>query len=192
MIRSLFPRVAPLYPIIPIQLLPVVVHQPQWLLLYVGPLVLVAYLAGFLKKTRKRNCPRPPPASPQAASALPNRRAKCKTIDVVSDGDCDGESDGGTSLPPPTELASDDYESLKAMADADNQVCASHFPLIFIIFSSQLRLRSPNPGRSVLPTYASCSTARRTTSIQSPGSVWMVTGARFASQTLLSRKLHVS
>lgn len=128
----------------------------------------------------------------KAASALPNRRAKCKTIDVVSDGDCDGESDGGTSLPPPTELASDDYESLKAMADADNQVCASHFPLIFIIFSSQLRLRSPNPGRSVLPTYASCSTMRRTTSIQSPGSVWMVTGARFASQTLLSRNLHVS
>ena len=65
----------------------------------------------------------------KAASTLVNHRAICKTINVVSDDDCNGESDGGTLSPPPTELASDDYESLKAMADADNQVHAVTPPL---------------------------------------------------------------
>ena len=114
----------------------------------------------------------------KAASTLVNRRATRKTINVVSDDDSDGESDGGTSSPPPTELASDDYESLKAMADADNQV-RSVTPQLSDIYSSNLRLQTPNPGRSVPLTYAFCSTARRHTSIQSLESVWMVTGAMF-------------
>ena len=65
----------------------------------------------------------------KAASTLFNPRATRNTINVVSDDDCDSESDGGTPSPPPTELASDDYESLKAMADADNQVRAVMSPL---------------------------------------------------------------
>ena len=65
----------------------------------------------------------------KAASTLVNRRATRKTINVVSDDDSDGESDGGTSSPPPMELTSDDYESLKAMADADNQVRVVMSPL---------------------------------------------------------------
>ena len=63
-------------------------------------------------------------AKRKAANMLINPQATRRTINVVSDDDCDGESDSGTPSPPPTELASDNYESLKAMADADNQVRA--------------------------------------------------------------------
>ena len=48
---------------------------------------------------------------------------------MVSDDDYNSESDGGTLSPPPTEVASDDYESLNAMADANNQVHAVMSPL---------------------------------------------------------------
>jgi hypothetical protein len=80
----------------------------------------------------------------KAASTLLNRRATCKTINVVSDDDCDGDSDGGTPSPPPTELASDDYESLKAMADADNQVCTPQPPLS-LTFSSKFQAAITKP-----------------------------------------------
>jgi hypothetical protein len=100
----------------------------------------------------------------KAASTLPNHRATRKVIDVVSD----GESDDGTLSRPPTELALDDYKSLKAMADADHQVCAHSLP--FPQLSHLIpRLQSPNLGRLVPLMYASCSTTRRNTSIQSPG-----------------------
>lgn len=58
----------------------------------------------------------------KAISALPDHRARKAAINVVSDDDSDDDSDGGSPSPPPTEPVLDDYESLKAMADANNQV----------------------------------------------------------------------
>src|ERR1700677_1750857 len=63
----------------------------------------------------------------KAGNDLPDDRATHKkVITVVSDdaGNDSGDdaSDSGTLSPPPTEPASDDYEALRAMADADNQV----------------------------------------------------------------------
>lgn len=70
----------------------------------------------------------------KAISALPDRRAHKKVIDVVSNDDGENDSDGGTPSPPPTEPASDDYESLQAMADTDNQVCSlPNFTIAFLI-----------------------------------------------------------
>ncbi|KAF8256704.1 hypothetical protein EI94DRAFT_1710414 [Lactarius quietus] len=61
----------------------------------------------------------------KVTSSVSNRPTKRKTINLVSDGNSDGDSDCGSPSPPPTELASDDYESLKAMADADNQAATT-------------------------------------------------------------------
>ena len=113
-------------------------------------------------------------ASTLHRTTLPNHRATHKVVDVVSDGD----SDDGTPSHPPTELASDDYESLQAMADADHQVCV--YSLSFPPRSHlNPRLQPPKPGRLVLLMYASFSTARRNISIRSLGRLWMVTGAKF-------------
>jgi hypothetical protein len=62
----------------------------------------------------------------KATSTLVNQCATHKIVNVVSDNDISGDSDSGsrTPLPLPTELVSDDYKALKAMADADNEVCA--------------------------------------------------------------------
>jgi hypothetical protein len=67
----------------------------------------------------------------KATSNLPDHRAACKKItDTVDDAAAGDASDDVTTTVPPTELVSDDYESLKAMADADNLVC-SPWHLIF-------------------------------------------------------------
>jgi hypothetical protein len=109
----------------------------------------------------------------KATSALVNQRATRKIVDVVSDDDIGGDGDGGsrTPSPLPTELASDDYEALKAMADADNEVCAPQPRHSYLPSHLNPRLQSPHPVRSVLPTYASYSTARRVTSTLSLGSL---------------------
>ena len=98
----------------------------------------------------------------KAASTLSNCRVMRKVIDIS-----DGDSDDGSPTLPPTEPASDDYESLKAMADADNRVCAHQ--LLFLLPSHLYpRLRPPNPGRRVLLMSASSSCMRRDTFIQLP------------------------
>jgi hypothetical protein len=62
----------------------------------------------------------------KATSTLVNQCATHKIVDVVSDNDIGGDSDSGsrTPSPLPTELMSDNYKALKAMVDADNEVCA--------------------------------------------------------------------
>ena len=57
----------------------------------------------------------------KAANDLPGRCATCKSITtVVSDNSSNDRAPSPS--PPPTEPASDDYEVLQAMANADNQV----------------------------------------------------------------------
>jgi hypothetical protein len=68
----------------------------------------------------------------KAISALPDHRARKTVINVISDGDSDSDSSDGGSPSPPTEPVSDDYESLKAMADADNQVHPHSLPHFII------------------------------------------------------------
>jgi hypothetical protein len=64
----------------------------------------------------------------KAISPLPDCCAHKNVVNVISDNDSDNnndsdnDSDGGTPSLPPTEPASDNYESLQAMADADNLV----------------------------------------------------------------------
>jgi hypothetical protein len=57
----------------------------------------------------------------KATSMLVNQHATHKIVNVVG-----GDGDGGSRMPSPlpTELVSDNYEALKAMANADNEVCA--------------------------------------------------------------------
>ena len=56
--------------------------------------------------------------------ALPNQHLHKNDVHVVSDDDSDDKSESRSLSPPPTKPASDDYESLQAMADTDNQVCS--------------------------------------------------------------------
>ena len=60
----------------------------------------------------------------KAIKALPDQHSRKNVVHVVSDNDSDDEGENRTPSPPPTEPASDDYESLQAMADAENQVCS--------------------------------------------------------------------
>jgi hypothetical protein len=56
----------------------------------------------------------------------PDRHVARKVV-INLDGESDNDSDQDTLSVPPPELAEDDYESIKAMVDADNQVhLASH------------------------------------------------------------------
>ena len=48
----------------------------------------------------------------------PDRRVSCKIVIRIN-----SSSDEDVSSVPPTEVAEDDYESIQAMADADNLVC---------------------------------------------------------------------
>src|ERR1700761_6585036 len=66
MIQYLFPPAALLCPF---RFLPVGVHQPRWLLQYIGPLMLFTRVAGILKKMTKWSCIQPPPARPQVSNA---------------------------------------------------------------------------------------------------------------------------
>ncbi|KAH8978631.1 hypothetical protein EDB86DRAFT_3090304 [Lactarius hatsudake] len=72
--------------------------------------------------------------SSSSASAGPGAKRKAPTATVPSrrvmrkvdlDGCLADHSDAGATMEPNTEPASDDYESIKAMADADNEVCSS-------------------------------------------------------------------
>jgi hypothetical protein len=66
----------------------------------------------------------------KATSNLPDHGAARKKIADAVDDDAGGDaSDNGTTTAPPTESVSDDYESLRAMADANNQVCSPHHSL---------------------------------------------------------------
>ena len=71
----------------------------------------------------------PPKCSAPCDSS--DHRVTKKAIINVDNNDSDDSSDnnGGTTTEPATEPASDDYEALKAMADADNQV---HSPSVSI------------------------------------------------------------
>ena len=106
------------------------VSRPSWRVLEAGE----AELASIRKTSGvKRKA---------ASDPHDDRATRGKVITVVSDdaGDDsgDGASDGGTPSPPPTEPASDDYEALTAMADADNQVCSTcHSFLILFSFPLQ-------------------------------------------------------
>ena len=42
--------------------------------------------------------------------------------------DSDGDSDNGIATEPASEAMSEEYDTLRAMADADNQVCPSTAP----------------------------------------------------------------
>ena len=64
-------------------------------------------------------------------TTLPNHRAMHKVVDVVSDGD----SDDGTPSYPPTELASDDYESLQAMLCLDYTTYADRLDCLVSLLS---------------------------------------------------------
>ncbi|KAF8258968.1 hypothetical protein EI94DRAFT_1699046 [Lactarius quietus] len=73
------------------------------------------------EELQKAPTPKSSSVKRKVTSSVSNRPTNCKTINLVSDGDSDSDSDCGSPSLPPTELASDNYESLKAMADADNQ-----------------------------------------------------------------------
>jgi hypothetical protein len=105
-----------------------------------------------------------------------NRRVARKVVI-----DSDGDSDEDVPSVPPTEIAEDDYESIKAMADADNQVC---LPSCSLSYSSHLhhRLRFSNPKKSVRLMYASFSAATRSISILQREKPWMAIGARFVGK----------
>jgi hypothetical protein len=77
----------------------------------------------------------------------PERRvARNIVIDVDSDVTANSSDDGATTEPA-TEPADDEYESIKAMADADNQVCipSSLLNCLLIPFSG---FNLQNPSRS--------------------------------------------
>ena len=57
----------------------------------------------------------------KAANNLPGHCATCKSITTVVSNNASNDRAPSPSLPP-TEPASDNYESLQAMADANNQV----------------------------------------------------------------------
>ena len=60
----------------------------------------------------------------KAIKALPDQRSCKNVVHIVSNDDGDDKGENRTPSPPPTEPASDDYESLQAMANAENQVCS--------------------------------------------------------------------
>ena len=64
----------------------------------------------------------------------PDRRV-ARRVEIDSGGE-DGDSDKFTTSAPPTEIADDDYESIKAMADNDNLVGLS---FLFLSHSSHLQ-----------------------------------------------------
>lgn len=73
-------------------------------------------------------------AKRKAPHASPTRRVTQKVVINVDDEDADNSNassdDGGSTTEPATEPASDDYEALQAMADADDQV-GSLLPFTF-------------------------------------------------------------
>jgi hypothetical protein len=77
-----------------------------------------------------------------------DRRVTRKVIADVDDDDSDTGNDGATTEPA-TELADDEYESIKAMADADSQVCShcSQFRIPFS-FTSQAATFKPREERT--------------------------------------------
>jgi hypothetical protein len=90
----------------------------------------------------------------------------------------DSDINNGITTQPPTEVMSDDFEALKAMADADNQVrpstaLTSMGPSFLIPF----RLRRINPRRTARPTYASCSDVTKNMSTLRQGWFSMGIGA---------------
>jgi hypothetical protein len=121
----------------------------------------------------------------KATSNLPDHRAACKKItDAVDNAAAGDASDNATTTAPPTELTSDDYESLKAMANADNLVCSPRHLIFQSHYNFNLRQRPSSPERSVLLTYASFSAWTKNTSIWSPGRNWLAIGARFVGKYL--------
>ena len=109
-----------------------------------------------------------------------------KTCIYVDDGDDkDGDpssDDGGAATEPATEPMSDDYEALKAMANADNMVCPLS-PLPFALYLHlHLRSRLSKLRRSVLQIYCLSFAVRKDTFILLQERSWMGTGARFASK----------
>ncbi|KAN0128730.1 hypothetical protein V8E53_013451, partial [Lactarius tabidus] len=92
----------------------------------------------------------------KATSTLVNQCATHKIVNVVSDNGIGGDSDSGsrTPSPLPTELASDNYKALKAMADADNEaaittLCEEHTTNICLIFHCQKGYIHPVTGKSL-------------------------------------------
>jgi hypothetical protein len=56
---------------------------------------------------------------------VPDRRVTRKVVHDVDNDDAEPSDDGATTEPA-TDLAEDDYESIKSMADADNRVRSQH------------------------------------------------------------------
>ncbi|KAF8268859.1 hypothetical protein EI94DRAFT_1699909 [Lactarius quietus] len=73
------------------------------------------------EELQKAPTPKSSGAKHKATSSISNHPTKRRTINLVSNGDSNGDCDCGSPSPPPTELVLDDYESLRAMAAADNQ-----------------------------------------------------------------------
>jgi len=89
-------------------------------------------------------------SAPTSTPLATKRRASCKSparrvtqkvvINVDNEDDKDGNAssdDGGATTEPATEPTSDDYEALRAMADADIRVC-SPLPLTLNLYPHSL------------------------------------------------------
>ena len=87
-------------------------------------------------------CPRPRTTKRKPPQDIPSRRVSRKVVidvddddgndagdsDNDDDDDSDGDSDNGIATEPASEAMSEEYDTLRAMADADNQVCPSTAP----------------------------------------------------------------
>ena len=100
-------------------------------------------------------CPRPRTTKRKPPQDIPSRRVSRKVVidvddddgndagdsDNDDDDDSDGDSDNGIATEPASEAMSEEYDTLRAMADADNQVCPSTAPtfvrtLIYVTFQA--------------------------------------------------------
>ena len=182
MIQYCFLLAAPLHPF---QFLPAGVHQPQWLLQYVGPPTLFTHVAAILKKMTMQSGVWPPRARPQVSNARQQApssilvpRARPSTWSVMMT----------TIVRVMVGLCHHPLQKLRQttmglwmpwlMPTIRYMLWCLHF---LILTHLNLRLQSQNLRRSVLLPYTSCSTMRINMSIQSLASVWMVTGAISAS-----------
>ena len=107
----------------------------------------------------------------------------CINVDDDDNKDGNPSSDnGGAATEPATEPTSDDYEALKAMANADNTV-RSLSPLSFALYPHLcLRLQPSKLGRSIVQISLLYFAVRKDTFIPLQERSWMGTGAQFASK----------
>ena len=107
----------------------------------------------------------------------------CINVDNNNDKYGDPSSDNSSdATEPATEPMSNNYEALKAMANADNMV-HSLFPLPVALYPHlNLRLQPSELGRSLLQIYLLSFAMRRDMFIPLQEGSWMGTGARFASK----------